>query len=257
MVALFATSGAPDLALTRILVETVTLMRPDRARAAAHPGAHERAQRVGVAGGPHGARRRGGRDDGDGGARGDRRTRGRTHLTTAAPDRYDLGHGKNVVDVALVDLRGWDTMGELSVLILAATGVACRVRDAPLRPDLAVDLGAPHRGDTHPPPPRRDFRRPARTHRRVEQHEAGMARRRSAHATREPLDHARGDRARALPHDHRRVDLPALRGRNLPGGVSAAASSPAWPSSCATSPAGATSWAPRRRRMPGACSAPE
>jgi multicomponent Na+:H+ antiporter subunit A len=40
---------------------------------------------------------------------------------------YELGHGRNVVNVALVDLRGWDTMGELSVLILAATGVASLV----------------------------------------------------------------------------------------------------------------------------------
>ncbi|WP_242091012.1 hydrogen gas-evolving membrane-bound hydrogenase subunit E, partial [Microbacterium lacticum] len=44
-------------------------------------------------------------------------------ISTAFADlAYDLGHGKNVVNVALVDLRGWDTMGELSVLILAATG---------------------------------------------------------------------------------------------------------------------------------------
>ncbi len=32
-----------------------------------------------------------------------------------------------MVNVALVDLRGWDTMGELSVLVLAATGVASLV----------------------------------------------------------------------------------------------------------------------------------
>lgn len=37
------------------------------------------------------------------------------------------GHGDNVVNVTLVDLRGWDTMGELSVLIAAATGVASLV----------------------------------------------------------------------------------------------------------------------------------
>jgi len=37
---------------------------------------------------------------------------------------YDQGHGRNAVNVALVDLRGWDTMGELSVIIAAATGVA-------------------------------------------------------------------------------------------------------------------------------------
>jgi multicomponent Na+:H+ antiporter subunit A len=39
----------------------------------------------------------------------------------------ELGHGANVVNVTLVDLRGWDTMGELSVLIAAATGVASLV----------------------------------------------------------------------------------------------------------------------------------
>lgn len=37
------------------------------------------------------------------------------------------GHGLNVVNVTLVDIRGWDTMGELSVLIAAATGVASLV----------------------------------------------------------------------------------------------------------------------------------
>ena len=37
---------------------------------------------------------------------------------------YTQGHGSNVVNVVLVDLRGWDTMGELSVIIAAATGVA-------------------------------------------------------------------------------------------------------------------------------------
>ncbi|MFD2759355.1 Na+/H+ antiporter subunit A [Gulosibacter faecalis] len=54
------------------------------------------------------------------------------------------GHGYNVVNVTLVDLRGWDTMGELSVLIAAATGVASLVylsargsqREAAARPDV-------------------------------------------------------------------------------------------------------------------------
>jgi multicomponent Na+:H+ antiporter subunit A len=49
-------------------------------------------------------------------------------ISTAFPElAYEIGHGKNVVNVTLVDLRGWDTMGELSVLILAATGVASLV----------------------------------------------------------------------------------------------------------------------------------
>ena len=49
-------------------------------------------------------------------------------ISVPMPDlAYEIGHGKNVVNVALVDLRGWDTMGELSVLVLAATGVASLV----------------------------------------------------------------------------------------------------------------------------------
>ena len=36
----------------------------------------------------------------------------------------DFGGGKNIVNVTIVDIRAWDTMGELSVLVVAATGVA-------------------------------------------------------------------------------------------------------------------------------------
>jgi len=35
---------------------------------------------------------------------------------------YPEGHGKNVVNVILVDFRGWDTMGEITVLSVAALG---------------------------------------------------------------------------------------------------------------------------------------
>lgn len=126
MVMLFATSGAPDLALTQILVETVTLVafalvlrripsRMGEHNASVLPVARAvLAAAVGV-------------------------TMAfvaivATAARTATPISdsfaelaYELGHGKNVVNVALVDLRGWDTMGELSVLILAATGVASLV----------------------------------------------------------------------------------------------------------------------------------
>ena len=37
---------------------------------------------------------------------------------------YEIGDGTNIVNVILVDTRGWDTFGEISVLALAATGVA-------------------------------------------------------------------------------------------------------------------------------------
>jgi multicomponent Na+:H+ antiporter subunit A len=34
------------------------------------------------------------------------------------------GGGRNIVNVTLVDIRAWDTMGEIAVLVAAATGVA-------------------------------------------------------------------------------------------------------------------------------------
>ncbi len=40
---------------------------------------------------------------------------------------YKYGHGGNTVNVLLVDIRAWDTLGEISVLIVAATGVASMV----------------------------------------------------------------------------------------------------------------------------------
>lgn len=36
----------------------------------------------------------------------------------------EIGHGANTVNVLLVDLRAWDTFGEITVLIIAATGIA-------------------------------------------------------------------------------------------------------------------------------------
>ncbi|HKM24833.1 MAG TPA: hydrogen gas-evolving membrane-bound hydrogenase subunit E, partial [Corynebacterium sp.] len=51
----------------------------------------------------------------------------RTHdpISQHMPDlAMDIGHGANAVNVLLVDLRAWDTFGEISVLVIAATGVA-------------------------------------------------------------------------------------------------------------------------------------
>ncbi len=123
MSVLFVLHGAVDLALTQLVVETVTLIAfvlvlrrlPPRI-ATANPSRFRivRALFAGLAG-----------------------------LTlaivvvvaasarTADPIWPDLpaltssfGHGLNVVNVALVDLRGWDTLGELTVVVAAATGVA-------------------------------------------------------------------------------------------------------------------------------------
>ena len=46
-------------------------------------------------------------------------------VSVAYPEvAYTFGYGRNVVNVTLVDIRSWDTMGEISVLVVAATGVA-------------------------------------------------------------------------------------------------------------------------------------
>ncbi len=42
-------------------------------------------------------------------------------------EAYDFGGGKNIVNVTLVDIRAWDTLGEISLLVVAATGVASLV----------------------------------------------------------------------------------------------------------------------------------
>ncbi|MBO0980357.1 Na+/H+ antiporter subunit A [Microbacterium sp. SD291] len=126
MVVLFATSGAPDLALTQILVETVTMvtfalvLRRLPARMGEHNASVGRIPRalLGLAVGVTMALV----------AVVATQSRIADPISIAFPElAYDIGHGKNVVNVALVDLRGWDTMGELSVLVLAATGVASLV----------------------------------------------------------------------------------------------------------------------------------
>jgi multicomponent Na+:H+ antiporter subunit A len=56
---------------------------------------------------------------------------------------YQFGYGKNIVNVILVDTRAWDTFGEISVLVIAATGVASliflRTRTASVH---RLDVGA-------------------------------------------------------------------------------------------------------------------
>ena len=123
MSALFALQGAPDLALTQILVEIVTLiafvlvLRRLPARLGDKNGSTHRVLRASigigvgvimalvalvVAG-----------------------SRTEKPISLAWPElAYEIGHGRNTVNVALVDLRGWDTLGELAVVIAAATGVA-------------------------------------------------------------------------------------------------------------------------------------
>lgn len=49
-------------------------------------------------------------------------------VSTVFPDlAYTIGNGANAVNVTLVDLRAWDTLGEITVLLVSATGVASLV----------------------------------------------------------------------------------------------------------------------------------
>ncbi|MGV0836717.1 Na+/H+ antiporter subunit A [Mycolicibacterium thermoresistibile] len=124
--AIFAFHGAPDLALTQFLVETVTLvifvlvlrsLPPETDQAQLSRFRWPRAV-LAIAVGftittlivfALAAR--------DGAV-----------VAEVLPDAaYYLGHGANTVNVILVDIRAWDTMGEVMVLVVAATGVASMV----------------------------------------------------------------------------------------------------------------------------------
>lgn len=54
----------------------------------------------------------------------------RVHLPVSVDfpeEAEEFGGGHNIVNVVLVDIRAWDTVGEISVLLVAATGVASLV----------------------------------------------------------------------------------------------------------------------------------
>lgn len=126
MALLYELHGAPDLALTQLLVETVTLvvfvlvLRRLPAYFSDRPLAGSRWLRaaVGIAVG----------------ATVSLLALMMTNARVAEPvsvnfpsEAYEFGYGKNIVNVTLVDIRAWDTMGEISVLLVAATGIASLV----------------------------------------------------------------------------------------------------------------------------------
>lgn len=146
---IFLLHGAPDLALTQVLCETVLLVllvlvlrrqpkyftdRPLKSgrylRAALAVGVGAVASLIAVA------------------AAGARIA---TPISEGFYERaYDFGYGSNIVNVTLVDIRAWDTLGEIAVLLVAATGVASlifiRTRSADPRGTLRGDRGRPATG---------------------------------------------------------------------------------------------------------------
>jgi multicomponent Na+:H+ antiporter subunit A len=123
---IFVFHGAPDLALTQFLVETLTLvifvlvLRTLPAEADRAKIRRNRIPRVllAVAVGASVTTL----------AAFAMAARTTTPIAELLPDAaYYRGHGSNTVNVLLVDIRAWDTMGEISVLLVAATGVASMV----------------------------------------------------------------------------------------------------------------------------------
>ena len=120
---LFATHGAPDLALTQVMVETVTLLlfvlvlRRLPTYFTNRPFSRDRWLRVAIATGT-------GIVVAIAGA-----VAAMSRVAVPVSERFpdatlEFGYGRNIVNVTLVDTRAWDTMGEISVLLVAATGVA-------------------------------------------------------------------------------------------------------------------------------------
>ncbi|WP_394285722.1 Na+/H+ antiporter subunit A [Corynebacterium sp.] len=120
---LFALQGAPDLALTQTLIETVIMvlfmlvLRKLPAEVDKSQTAKNRRLRawlaiavgltVSVV------------------AMFAMNARTESPISSYMPDlAYEISHGTNAVNVILVDIRAWDTLGEISVLVIAATGVA-------------------------------------------------------------------------------------------------------------------------------------
>ncbi|MDR7555327.1 MAG: proton-conducting transporter membrane subunit [Armatimonadota bacterium] len=123
---IYALFGAPDLAMTQILVEALTVLLfvlafyhlPRFARLSSRPARVRDALAAGVvgtlaavlvlmaAGAP----------------------KGRQVARYYAEQSLPAAHGRNVVNVILVDFRGLDTLGEITVLATAAMGVYVMLR---------------------------------------------------------------------------------------------------------------------------------
>lgn len=120
---LFAVHGAPDLALTQLAVEAVSVvvfvlvLRKMPTYFSSRPLAYSRWTKavVAVATGVVTA------------VGGYYAVTSRIHEPTSnlmPREALEFGYGENIVNVILVDIRAWDTIGEITVLLVTATGVA-------------------------------------------------------------------------------------------------------------------------------------
>ncbi|HUR23692.1 MAG TPA: hydrogen gas-evolving membrane-bound hydrogenase subunit E [Acidimicrobiales bacterium] len=149
MAAFFVAYGAPDLALTQVVVETlstvvfVLVLRRLPERFERQSSVRRRVVRFGIAG-----------------------VVGATVFLfaivaagnrTAAPVSGEMvarsvpdGHGRNIVNVILVDFRGFDTLGEITVLAVASIGAVALARVGRRGAQQDVPPGEPHRPIENP-----------------------------------------------------------------------------------------------------------
>lgn len=141
MAGFYVSQGAPDLALTQFAIETlstvlfVLVLRylpatwTHRAPAIAAPMRIAVSMFVGVAIFVFALVASGARSD----------VPGPQQSEAMVENSLTKGKGRNVVNVILVDFRGWDTMGEITVLLVAAVGAVSLARSG-RRSD---EIGAP------------------------------------------------------------------------------------------------------------------
>lgn len=141
---LFVAHGAPDLALTQVLVETfmlvtfVLVLRRLPPFFSDRPFTFSRWWRIGL------GVLTGAAVAGFALVSSNARTATPVSRGWAGPAK-EYGGGHNIVNVALVDIRAWDTIGELSVLVVAATGIASLIF---LLTDRSGGTHRPHRIQT-------------------------------------------------------------------------------------------------------------
>ena len=192
---MFVLQGAPDLALTQFLIETLTLVVfvlvlrklpkdiTERHRPRERAGRGVLAVAVGLLMGAVGAVALS--------------SRTATPVSVDYPEAaYEFGGGQNIVNVTLVDIRAWDTLGEISVLVVAATGVASLVF-------LRRRFGGLERLD---PDQRTTPENGSR--RRAPRPVAGRVRGPGARAA---VGGPRGDHPDPVPHHRRLLAVPALQ----------------------------------------------
>jgi len=146
MALLFIDFGAPDLAMTQFIIETMTVIlfvlviyRLPKYRMVASPGQLANNVLVAVASGllmtllvivalnvQQGSRL----------------------SSYFAESSLLLAHGRNVVNVIIVDFRALDTLGEITVLSLAGVGVYTLLKLRPLDAEVAGGTSVPENADT-------------------------------------------------------------------------------------------------------------